>query len=224
MTCWCSWTRIESPQPKPACDRQDDQEFRGTAVTGVATIARHIEQGLPRRAPTARYPAQVTFRKLLAALAIIGVLASGVGIASLVLSMKSNQQQTSAPQRTPPQPPPPSVPTVKEFLIGVNVTAQTCDPAGTCVYTYTIDPKYVGLHPFPETPFTVEYEVTGGNQPQPGKFTVHGKQAEIFKDVQIEGPPGATLQVRVLRIFSTPPPPPPPPAVPPPPVDGPAQP
>lgn len=164
-----------------------------------------------------RYPAQVTFRKLLAALAIVGVLASGVGIASLVLVTRSDQQQASAPRRNPPAPPPPSVPTVKEFLIGVTVTAQACDPAGMCVYTYTIEPKYVGLHPFPETPFTVEYEVTGGNQPQPGKFTVQGEKAEIFKDVQIEGPPGARLSANVLRVVEEPPPPPPPGAPPPPP-------
>jgi hypothetical protein len=139
-------------------------------------------------------------RRLLAALAIVGMLASGVGIASMILFSKPDQQQTSAPRRTPPPPPPPSVPTVKEFLIGVNVTGQECDPAGTCVYTYTIDPRYVGLHPFPPTPFTVEYEVTGGRQPQPGKFTVADQKADILKDVRVEGPPGARLQANVLRI------------------------
>ena len=149
-----------------------------------------------------------SFRKLLAALAILGIFASGVGIASFLVLGKSDQQQSVAPRRDPPKPPPPSVPTVKEFLVGVGVTAQNCDPAGACVYTYTIDPKYVGLHPFPEEPFTVEYEVLGGHQPQPGKFTVTGEQAEIYKDVTVEGPPGAVLQARVLRTFATPPPPP----------------
>ena len=114
-----------------------------------------------------------SFRKLLAALATLGIFASGVGIASFLVLGKSDQQQSVAPRRDPPKPPPPSVPTVKEFLVGVGVTAQNCDPAGACVYTYTIDPKYVGLHPFPEEPFTVEYEVLGGHQPQPGKFTGH---------------------------------------------------
>jgi hypothetical protein len=140
-------------------------------------------------------------RRLLAALAIVGMLASGVGIASLLIFSKPDQQQTSAPRRTPPPPPPPSVPTVKEFLIGVNVTAQACDPAGaSCLYTYTIDPKYVGLHPFPETPFTVEYQVVGGREPQPGKFTVQGQNAEILKDVQVEGPPNARLSATVQRV------------------------
>jgi hypothetical protein len=44
----------------------------------------------------------------------------------------------------------------------------------------------------PAAPFTVKYEVQGGNQPQPGEFTVEGSQAKILKDVVIEGPPGCT--------------------------------
>ncbi|WP_348732528.1 hypothetical protein [uncultured Mycolicibacterium sp.] len=139
-------------------------------------------------------------RKLLAALAIFGMLASGIGLASYVI-FNSPDQQASAPVRTPPKPPPPSLPTTDEFLIGVVVTAQNCDPPEACVYTYTIDPQYVGLHPFPDTPFTVEYEVAGGHQPQPGSFTVEGEKAQILKDVKVEGPPGAQLQARVLRVF-----------------------
>jgi hypothetical protein len=147
-----------------------------------------------------------TLKKLLAAVAIVGMLASGIGIASFVIFADHDRQDVTAPVRKPPTPPPPSVPTVKEFLISVSVTTQECDPAGTsCLYTYTIDPKYVGLHPFPEVPFAVEYEVTGGNAPQPGKFTVSGDQAEIFKDVPVEGPPGAQFSVNVLRVAEVPP-------------------
>ncbi len=154
-----------------------------------------------------------TLRKLLAALAIVGMLASGIGIASFMIFGRHDQQQAaSSPRYTPPTPPPPSVPTAKEFQIAVNVTAQACDPAGTvCLYTYTIDPKYVGLHPFPETPFTVEYEVVGGLAPQPGKFTVTGQQAEILKDVTVEVAPGARLSANVMRVVEGGPPPPPPP-------------
>ncbi len=143
-------------------------------------------------------------RKLLAAIAVVGLVASGVGVATIVISRDHSQEQAQAPRRTPPKPPPPSVPTVKEFLVGVVVTEQNCDPEGACLYTYTIDPKYVGLHPFPETPFTVEYEITGGHQPQPGQFTVTGDTAEILKDVTVEGPPGASLQARVVGIFDSP--------------------
>ncbi|MCV7153000.1 hypothetical protein [Mycolicibacterium pyrenivorans] len=166
--------------------------------------------------PIAQKLASTTFRKLLAALAIVGMLVSGIGIASVMIFGQPDQLQAEPPRREPPKPPPPSVPTVTEFLVGVGVTAQNCDPAGVCLYTYTIDPNYVGLHPFPETPFTVEYEVTGGFQPQQGSFTVEGEQAQILKDVTVEGPPGAQLQAKVVRIFDAPPPPggPPPPGAP----------
>ncbi|MGP4054664.1 hypothetical protein ACTWP6_07545 [Mycobacterium sp. 4D054] len=156
-----------------------------------------------------------TLRKLLAALAIVGLLVSGIGVATMMIfGSRGSQQEVAAPERRPPTPPPPSVPTDKEFLIGVVVTAQNCDPAGPCTYTYTIDPKYVGLHPFPESPFTVEYEVLGGHQPQPGQFTVSGDQAQILKDVVVEGPPGAQLSARVVRVFEVPPAAPEPPPAP----------
>ncbi|MCV7062586.1 hypothetical protein H7I76_23655 [Mycolicibacterium vaccae] len=145
-----------------------------------------------------------TLRKLLATLAIVGMLVSGIGVATMMIFGTRGQQEISAPERRPPTPPPPSVPTNEEFLIGVVVTEQNCDPAGACFYTYTIDPKYVGLHPFPEAPFTVEYEVVGGHVPQPGQFTVEGDQAQILKDVVVEGPPGAQLSARVVRVVGSP--------------------
>ena len=147
----------------------------------------------------------MNFRKLLAIIGIVGITVSGLGVATMVIFNDPGEQQSEAPRRTPPKPPPPSIPTAEEFLVGVNVTAQECNPAGLCLYTYTIDPKYVGLHPFPETSFIVEYEVFGGNEPQPGAFTVTGQSAEILKDVTVEGPPGASLQADVLRIFDAPP-------------------
>jgi hypothetical protein len=142
-------------------------------------------------------------RRLLAALAIFALLATGVGVASIVFSSdhsKPAAPPTATPRTTLP-PPPPSVPTPKEFTIKVVVTEQNCQPARGCVYKYAIDPKYVGFHPLPTTPFTVKYEVQGGNQPQPGEFTVEGSQAKIFKDVVLEGPPAAQLQAAVLQVI-----------------------
>src|SRR3977135_3860297 len=110
-------------------------------------------------------------RRLLAALAIFAMLAGGVGLASILISRHPPNppaQPPAAPRATPP-PPPPSVPTVKEFTIKVVVTEQNCDPGPGCVYKYTIEPKYIGFHPLPTTPFTVKYEVQGGTQPQPGQ-------------------------------------------------------
>jgi hypothetical protein len=93
------------------------------------------------------------------------------------------------------------VPTPKEFTIKVIVTEQNCQPGPWCMYKYTIEPKYIGFHPLPTTPFTVKYEVQGGDQPQPGEFTVEGSQAKIFKDVVLEGPPAAPLQAVVLQVI-----------------------
>jgi hypothetical protein len=141
-------------------------------------------------------------RRLLAALAIFAMLAGGVSVAAvLIFSDKSKPAAipTATPRTTTALPP--SVPTVKEFTIKVVVTEQKCDPGPGCVYKYTIEPKYIGFHPLPTTPFTVKYEVQGGVQPQPGEFTVEGSQAKIFKDVVLEGPPAAQLQAVVLQVL-----------------------
>ncbi len=142
-------------------------------------------------------------RRLTAALAIFAMVAGGIGIAAAMIFAdrpSAPAQQTAAPRATL-APRPPSVPTPQEFTIAVVVTDQNCPPGAGCVYTYTIEPKYIGLHPLPETEFTVEYEVTGGHQRQPGKFTVHGNQAQIMKDVTVEGPAGARLQAAVTRVI-----------------------
>jgi hypothetical protein len=142
-----------------------------------------------------------TIRKLLAALAIVAMLIGGISIAAaLIFGDHSKPSTPAAAPRTPPPPPPPSVPTAKEFTINVVVTEQTCEPGPGCFYRYTIEPKYIGFHPLPATPFTVRYEVRGGNQPQPGEFTVEGSQAKILKDVVLEGPPAAQLQAAVLQV------------------------
>ena len=144
-----------------------------------------------------------TIKRLLAALAIVAMVGGGVSLAAALIFSDYGKSVSTAQQSTPRRtvaPPPPSVPTAKEFTINVVVTAQDCPPDGGCVYRYTIEPKYIGFHPLPVTPYTVEYEVIGGNEPQPGKFTVQGNQAQILKDVVLEGPPGAQLQANVIRV------------------------
>jgi hypothetical protein len=141
-----------------------------------------------------------TIRKLLAALAIVAMLIGGISIAAALIFGDHSKPTPVATPRTTPPPPPPSVPTPKEFTINVAVTEQTCDPGPGCVYKYTIEPKYIGFHPLPTAPFTVKYEVQGGNLPQPGEFTVEGNQAKILKDVLLEGPPAARLQAVVLQV------------------------
>jgi hypothetical protein len=142
-------------------------------------------------------------RKVLAALAIFAMLAGGVSLASVLIFGDHSQQTrpTAATPRTTLAPPPPSVPTPKEFTINVVVTETNCQPGPGCAYKYTIEPKYIGFHPLPTTPFTVKYEVQGGNQPQPGEFTVEGSQAKIFKDVVVEGPPAAQFKAVVMQVI-----------------------
>jgi hypothetical protein len=141
-----------------------------------------------------------TVKRLLAALALLGML-GGFGAAAVVIFGSNSKPLRTATPRTTLAPPPPSVPKPKEFTIGVVVTDTNCQPGGGCAYKYTIEPKYVGFHPLPPTEFTVEYQVTGGNQPQPGKFTVKGDQAQILKDVVVEGPPGANLQAVPTQVI-----------------------
>jgi hypothetical protein len=139
-------------------------------------------------------------KRLLAVLALLGML-GGFGAAAVMMFGKDSKPRPTATPRTTLAPPRPSVPTAKEFTIGVVVTETNCQPGGGCMYKYTIEPEYIGFHPLPVTEFTVEYQVTGGNQPQPGKFTVKGDQAQILKDVVLEGPPGAKLQAVVTQVI-----------------------
>lgn len=142
-----------------------------------------------------------TLKKVLAAVAIAAMVIAGVSIASiLIFGHYGKQTGAESTPRTTPAPPPPSVPTPREFTIAVVVTDQNCPQDEACIYRYTIQPKYIGLHPLPPTPFTVEYLVTGGNAPQAGKFTVQNNQAQILKDVPLDGPPGAALQANVTNV------------------------
>jgi hypothetical protein len=135
-------------------------------------------------------------RRLIAALAVFAVVATGIGV-SIALIM--------AP-KPPPQPrptlaaPTPKVPTPAEFQIGVVVTDQNCAGPNGCVYKYRVEPKYLGLHPLPDKEIKVLYQVTGGHQPQDGDFTVQGGQARVLQDVPLEGPPGAQLKATVTKV------------------------
>jgi hypothetical protein len=141
-------------------------------------------------------------RAWVGALLIFGLLAGGVGLTAALIFRDD-----------PPDPPPPTVsqtvlptiapkpkvPTPVEFTIGVTVTGRQC-AGDNCTYTYTVQPKYIGFQPLPDSEVTVEYQVTGGHQPQDGKFTVKGDQARIFQDVTVDGPPGATLQAKPTKV------------------------
>ncbi|KUI22913.1 hypothetical protein AU193_09825 [Mycobacterium sp. GA-1285] len=144
-----------------------------------------------------------TVRRWLAGLALFALVGSGLGVAALMIlgSVTEAKQTQAASTQRATQAPPPQVPTPFEFAINVVVTDRHCGPEPPgCFYKYSIEPKYIGMHPLPETPFTVFYEVVGGNAPQKGEFTVENGQAQILQDVVVEGPPGTQLKANVLQV------------------------
>ncbi len=138
-------------------------------------------------------------RRLIAALAIFAVVATGIGV-SVAMFFASKPQKPAATQSSRPTvPPTPQVPIPAEFLLGVVVTDQKCTGPTGCAYKYRVEPQYRGMHPLPDKEIKVVYQVTGGHQPQVGDFTLRGNQATITEAV-IEGPPGARLQALVTQI------------------------
>src|SRR5215212_10276524 len=135
-------------------------------------------------------------RRLIAALAIFAVVATGIGVSIAMITAKD----TPPPPPTTLAAPTPKVPTPAEFQIGVVVTDQNCAGPSGCVYRYRVEPKYLGLHPLPDKEIKVLYRVTGGHQPQDGDFTVSGGQARVLEDVPLEGPPGAQLKAAVTKV------------------------
>lgn len=141
-------------------------------------------------------------RRLVAALAIFAVVATGIGL-SIALFTADKTPPPVATTRPPLPAPSPKVPIPAEFQIGVVVTDQNCSAVNGCVYKYRIDPKYIGLHPLPEKEIKVIYEVRGGNEPQMGDFTVQGGQARVLQDVPLEGPPDARLHAAVTQVIGS---------------------
>lgn len=139
-------------------------------------------------------------RKVLAALCVVAMMGTGIGLAIFLFAHNGSRTATPSSDGTSLASPQPKLPTPAEFRVGVQVTGQQCAPNGVCTYTYSIQPSYVGYHPLPKQDFTVFYEVTGGNAPQPGSFTVSNGQARVFKDVTVEGPPDAQLQATVKQV------------------------
>jgi hypothetical protein len=72
------------------------------------------------------------------------------------------------------------------------------------VYTYTIEPRYIGIRPLPERELRVRYQVIGGHRPQDGDFTVNGREARFLRDVTVDGPPKATLRATVIGVAEKP--------------------
>ena len=155
-----------------------------------------------RGAPTGDWKRLI--RKWGAALALVAIFVGGIGISVFVLFGNTPAADTGRPPTPPRAPVAPKVPISEEFNIGVIVTEQNCPSAGDCVYTYTIQPHYIGLHPLPDHQVAVKYEIHGGHEVQHGEFTVRGTEARIMKDVTVAGPPGVQLSAIATQVISQP--------------------
>lgn len=161
-------------------------------------------------------------RKWGAALTLVAIVVGGIGVSVFILfgdTRVPDATQPPAALQTPVATP--KLPTPEEFNIGVTVTDRNCPSADNCVYTYTIQPNYIGLHPLPDQPFAVTYQVRGGHEPRHGEFTVHGTEARFMKGVTVEGSAEAQFtavptQVINRQVFGPPVPVDPTPALPPP--------
>jgi hypothetical protein len=145
-----------------------------------------------------------TIRRGAAGAALVAIVVGGVGVGTYLLFASDDLADAPAAPRTPMASVAPPVPAANEFSVGVTVTGQNCARPDECVYTYTIEPKYVGMRPLPEQELQVHYRVSGGREPQDGTFTVHGREARYMKDVTVAGPAGATLTAAVLEVVQSP--------------------
>lgn len=140
-----------------------------------------------------------------AALTLAAMVIVPLGVTMFIVLRSKSLLQPDAVS-TPPTAvtPAPKMPEPHEFAINIVVSDEQCPPEGDCVYTYSVEPKYIGLHPLPEDPFTVKYQVTGGREPQDGSFSVYGSEARSFKDVKLEGPAGAQLSAKATQVVLKP--------------------
>lgn len=143
-------------------------------------------------------------RRGAAGAALIAIVVGGIGIGTYIVFASDDQTVIPAAPRTPPASVAPPVPAANEFTVGVMVTGRDCPQPQECRYTYTIEPKYIGVRPLPEQELQVHYRVSGGREPQDGTFTVQGREARFMKDVTVTGPAGATLTAAVLDVVKSP--------------------
>jgi hypothetical protein len=139
-------------------------------------------------------------RRVVAALAIVAIVVTGFAVLISWLTAPKPPPSTASTRPSTIAPPAPKVPTAAEFMIGVVVTDKKCTGQTGCTYKYNIEPKYIGLHPLPDSEIKVVYQVTGGHQPQTGDFTLKGNQARVLQGVSLDGPPDAQLKAAVTQI------------------------
>ena len=118
-------------------------------VVGVGIGLLQSTNTLRRRGAVWANGGRMNIRRLIAALAVFAVAATGIGVSIAMITAKDPPAPTAS--RTPLPTPTPKVPTPAEFQIGIVVTDQNCAGPNGCVYKYRVEPKYLGLHPLPDS-------------------------------------------------------------------------
>lgn len=90
-------------------------------------------------------------------------------------------------------------PTPADFRIDVAITEQKCFGSAGCSYELAIAPVQVTAKDITGK-WTVVYQITGGDEPQTGNFTLTGSQANWDAEKRIRGSAGATFGAEITQI------------------------
>lgn len=90
-------------------------------------------------------------------------------------------------------------PTPADFRVDVVVTEQKCFGSAGCNYRLNVSPLQISATDITGK-WTVVYEITGGDDPQTGNFTVDGDQIRWDDEKRIQGSAGALFTARVTGV------------------------
>ncbi|MBU8831494.1 hypothetical protein [Mycolicibacterium goodii] len=90
-------------------------------------------------------------------------------------------------------------PNVNDFAVDVVVTEQKCFGSAGCNYELSVNPRYIGFGDI-SGKWLVVYEITGGEDPQTGNFTIDGEHVRWDQDKRISGDAGAVFTARVVQV------------------------
>ncbi|AHJ86324.1 hypothetical protein 32HC_46 [Mycobacterium phage 32HC] len=133
-----------------------------------------------------------------------GGCAFGYGIGSIssspTTSGSAKSDSSSSPFDLPTTTTAPAVPpSMTDFVVEVAVSEQKCFGSAGCNYELVVNPTYIGSTEI-NGKWLVIYEITGGEDPQTGNFTIDGGQIRWDSDKRISGSAGAVFTAQVVRV------------------------
>lgn len=112
------------------------------------------------------------------------------------MSGLSEYRTTAAPTTTVA---PAVAPTAADFRIDVTIIEQNCFGSAGCNYRLNVAPVQVSATDITGK-WTVVYEITGGDDPQTGNFTIDGDRVRWDDEKRIQGSAGAVFEARVTSV------------------------